>query len=216
MSVSIIIPTFNHRRQLERCLKSIRKQTYQDREIIVVDDGSTDDTSAWLKDQTDVRSIRQSHRGAAAARNAGAKLAPGDYLFFCDADVRLRRTAIADMVRVLEAQPNAAFTYPSFIWGWRWFRAQPFDQARLRQHNYISTMALVRTKVFPGFDESLERYQDWDLWLRLVADGHVGVPLPKTLFRVSRHKNEISHQAETQAEALSRIRQKHHLPKVDL
>jgi glycosyltransferase involved in cell wall biosynthesis len=86
--VSVVIPTYNSRRLLESALAGVWAQTFQDFEVIVVDDGSTDATQAWLAGQRDprLRVVAQSNQGAAAARNAGARAARGEYLAFLDAD----------------------------------------------------------------------------------------------------------------------------------
>lgn len=218
MNVSVIIPTYNHYHDLKSCLASVKKQSLKDIEIIVVDDGSTDETAAFVAHEQGIRVVTlpqdggtRSKRRAAAARNAGAAVAHGEYLFFCDADVRLRPKALTAFTEALDSHPEASFAYCSFIWGWRWFRAVPFDPERLKKLNYISTMSMIRRAAFPGFDDTLDRYQDWDLWLRVVASGRRGIPLSQTLFRVTRHPDEISYKSETQGEALAKLKAKHHL-----
>lgn len=211
MKVSVIIPSYNHRQFLVRCLRSLADQTFTDFETIVVDDGSTDDTDAFLAAQPGLISIRQPRRGGAAARNAGAARAQGELLFFCDADVVLKKEALAQFVQVLDHHREVDFVYCSFRWGWRTFRALPFDPARLRTMNYISTMSMLRRSIFPGFDESLKRFQDWDLWLRVVKTGGRGWPIKQTLFHVARHAGEISHRREDEAQSRAVIKRKHGL-----
>ncbi|MEP7199684.1 MAG: glycosyltransferase [Chloroflexota bacterium] len=86
--ISVIVPTFNRVAALARCLDALRAQTLPraQYELIVVDDGSMDGTSDWLGQQGDVCVVRTAHRGAAAARNAGARAALGDALAFTDDD----------------------------------------------------------------------------------------------------------------------------------
>jgi len=83
---SIVIPTYNSSRVLRRCLEAIKRFEYPEFEIIVVDDGSTDDTDSMIKDYPDVKYIRQTNQGPAAARNKGAEAASGELIFFTDAD----------------------------------------------------------------------------------------------------------------------------------
>jgi glycosyltransferase involved in cell wall biosynthesis len=84
---SVILPTYNRRRELERCLKSIKSQTFQDFEIIVVDDGSSDDTDEFIDAyHPDVRYFHQQNRGVARARNLGMEKAEGNYFAFIDSD----------------------------------------------------------------------------------------------------------------------------------
>ena len=84
--ITVIIPTFNRISLLKETVDSVRNQSFRDFEIIVVNDGSTDGTGEWLRDQTDLRVIEQSNLGIATARNNGAAAAKGDWLAFLDHD----------------------------------------------------------------------------------------------------------------------------------
>ena len=87
MLFSVVIPTYNRLALLQRTLASVRRQSYADFEVIVVDDGSTDATREWLASQGgDLRVLEQSNRGPGAARNLGAREAGGDYVAFLDSD----------------------------------------------------------------------------------------------------------------------------------
>ncbi|NOQ77328.1 MAG: glycosyltransferase, partial [Methylococcaceae bacterium] len=87
VSVSIIIPTFNRSALLERALESVNKQTVSDYEIIVVDDGSTDNTAEMIQTKfPEVQYVLQPNRGVSSARNKGLKLAKGQWLAFLDSD----------------------------------------------------------------------------------------------------------------------------------
>lgn len=184
--VSIIIPAYNAERTLERCLQSVVAQTHQPLEIIVVNDGSTDDTAAILtKWQGKIKIIQQANGGAPAARNAGWRASTGEYLLFCDADVTLSSQAIERMLSALESDPKASYAYSSFKFGWKTFTLWPFDGSKLRQMPYIHTTSLIRREAFTGFDESLQRFQDWDLWLTLLGQDCQGVWVPEILFTVS-------------------------------
>lgn len=181
--VSICIPAYNTAATLGACLQTLLGQTYQNLEWIVVDDGSTDATPAIATRDPRVRLIRGQHRGAAAARNVAAKHATGDFLYFSDADCRHEPDAIRTLVRALQRHPEADFAYSSFRLGWKTFRLQPFDPWALRERNFISTRALIRRSVFPGFDESLKRLQDWDLWLTISEQGRRGVWVDRVLYQ---------------------------------
>src|SRR5262249_534017 len=87
MLFSIVIPTYNRMRFLPSALKSVWRQKFQDFEVIVVDDGSTDETPIYLSSlDRKVRYIRQANRGPGAARNVGTQAATGDYVAFLDSD----------------------------------------------------------------------------------------------------------------------------------
>lgn len=191
--ISVVIPAYNHARELRHCLESLRKQTFLDFEIIVVDDGSTDETPRVLEAQKDsVRAITIPHSGANKARNIGAKESSGQYLLFCDADVRLKPVMLQEMLAALTAHHEASFAYSSFRFGWKLFRLFPYNPERLRRENYIHTTSLIRREHFPGFDENIHRLQDWDLWLTMLQQGRHGVWIPKVLFSVKPRRFGIS------------------------
>ncbi len=183
--IVVIIPTWNDRELLHRCFVSLAAQTFKDFEVIVVDDGSEPAIELrGTSDEVRVRLVRQEHAGAPAARNRGARETQSEFLLFCDADVELQPYALERMARTLDAHLEASYAYSAFRFGWKKFSSFPFDAARLRRMPYIHTTALIRRAHFPGFDESLKRFQDWDLWLTMLEAGHVGTYIPETLFTV--------------------------------
>ncbi len=191
--ISIIIPAYQHAREIELCLNGILAQSFRDYEIIVVNDGSTDDTVERLKPFMDrITLINQENRGGNAARNRGFREARGRYLLFCDADIIMRPDCLERMLAALRDLPEASYAYSSFRFGWKAFKLWPFDAAKLRQMNYVHTTSLIRREHFPGFDEKVRRLQDWDLWLTMLEQGHVGVWIPEYLFRCLPHKGGIS------------------------
>lgn len=113
--ISIIIPTYNHATGIERALASIAEQGDSEAEVVVVDDGSTDDTAQRLaRLRQDYASplivLHQPNRGPSAARNAGVRVATGDYLYFLDADDRLLPGALA-LFRSAIARNKADFLF---------------------------------------------------------------------------------------------------------
>jgi len=182
-SVSVIIPCYQAEKTLENTLNDIFNQTYRNIEIIAVNDGSTDNTIKILaRHQNRVRVVSQNNKGASAARNRGFKESKGDCILFCDADVNLKKNMIEKMIQTLNQNPNKAYCYSNFKFGIHTFDLFPFDPDRLRKENYISTMSLIRRECFIGFDESLKRFQDWDLWKRMLDKGYEGVWYPERLF----------------------------------
>src|SRR5512145_2536109 len=112
---SIIIPTYNQARFLPEAIESAIAQTYPAVEIIVVDDGSTDETPALLKSYTNqVTTIRQENYGLAAARNAGWRAAYGDYLLFLDSDDRILPDKVERHIERLNANPHWALDYSAW------------------------------------------------------------------------------------------------------
>jgi phosphatidylinositol alpha-1,6-mannosyltransferase len=184
--VSVVVPTFQHATTISRCLDSILNQTYRNLEIIVVNDGSTDNTEQVLEAYADrVKIIHQENRGANSARNRGWRDATGEFIIFCDADVRMRPEMIEELLVALAQHPEASYAYSAFRFGWKRFRGIEFSAERLRERNFIHTSSLIRRADFPGFDESIHRLQDWDVWLTMLTAGKTGVLVPVELFHVA-------------------------------
>jgi glycosyltransferase involved in cell wall biosynthesis len=192
--ISIIIPTYNRADQLSCCLGSILVQTFNNFEVVAVNDGSTDKTLDVLKDFKnkfkengfELKIIDQENKGAPNARNHGFQAAKGDYVLFCDSDTVLEKNCLWEMVNTLQNNPEASYVYSSFYWGKKLFKLQAFDGKKLRQMPYINTVSLIRTEHFPntGWDENLKKFQDWDLWLTMMEEEHRGIWLDKILFRI--------------------------------
>ncbi|MBI4262149.1 glycosyltransferase family 2 protein [Candidatus Uhrbacteria bacterium] len=189
--ISIVIPTYNHREALPRCLASIAAQTFQDFEVIIVDDGSTDGTAEAVRNfQFPIPNSQflrfEKNRGAPAARNTGLRAAKGEYILFCDADVVMRPDMLKRMMQALREHPDASYAYCSFKFGWKTFTLFPFDANRLRRMPYIHSTSLIRRTHIPknGWDESLIKLQDWDFFLTVLEEGHGGIWIPEVLFTV--------------------------------
>jgi glycosyltransferase involved in cell wall biosynthesis len=109
--VSVVIPCYNQAHFLKEAIESVLKQSYPHYEIVVVDDGSSDETSEVAGSYERVRLIRQENRGLAEARNTGIKHSEGDYLVFLDADDRLLPDALAVGVESFDSHPECAFVF---------------------------------------------------------------------------------------------------------
>lgn len=188
--ISIIIPVYNQAKKLAKCLDSIVEQTYKDYEVIVVNDGSQENIGLIIDKFTPVwgdklKYLRQNNQGAPVARNNGAKEAKGNFLLFCDADVVMQPNMLKTMLKTLKNNEGASYAYSSFKFGPKIFKLWPFDGAKLKQMPYITTTSLIKTKDFPGFDENLKKFQDWDLWLTMLEQGKVGTWIDEVLFSVA-------------------------------
>ena len=189
--VAIVIPVYDHADALGRTLEALRQQTFKDIEIVIVDDASHDRPDKVVKRFTDlpIRFITWSeNRGAPAARNEGARLTSAPYLVFLDADASLTPGAVARMATALGSRADVDFVYSDFYWGSKAFRGRTFDPAALRQGNYIHTSSMLRRSAFPGFDESIKRFQDWDLWLTMTEKGSKGLWIDEFLFTIEPRK----------------------------
>jgi len=193
--ISIIIPVYNQTKKLEQCLVSLSKQTYKNLEIIIVDDGSKEKVECRLPadagrgqemPNAKCKIIRQENKGAPAARNRGYEESQGEYILFCDADVILEPTALEIMLDTLINNPEASYAYSNFLWGRKLFRLKQFSDKEMQSVPCINTMSLIRREHLSGqgWDESIRKLQDWDLWLTMLEQGHVGIWIDKILFRV--------------------------------
>ncbi len=182
-SVSVIIPCYNHARFLGEAVESVSHQTYRHFEIIVVDDGSTDESAQIAAQYDGLRYVRQMNQGLAAARNTGLRESKGEYLVFLDADDRLRPEALEIGVHYLKTHPECGFVFGRFIniaadgspigdspapW---WPDDEPY--ATLLRRNSIAMHATVMysrdaIESSGGFNPSLKACEDYDLYLRLV------------------------------------------------
>jgi glycosyltransferase involved in cell wall biosynthesis len=143
--------------------ESLLMQTFQDFDVTVV----------------------QSEANACVNRNKGAALTRSELLLFLDADIVLHPTYMEELIRALDENPHAAYAYCRYarqglLTGYEGGGA--FDAQELREHNYISTMSIVRRADFPGWDEELERLQDWALWLKMLNKGLEGTDVDEVLF----------------------------------
>lgn len=185
--VSVIIPTYNYARFIGEAIESVLAQSYRDCEIVVVDDGSTDDTKDVVSRFPQVRYIYQANKGIAAARNAGLHSSQGSYLVFLDADDRLVSHCLETGINSLEDNPKCAFV--SGQWELIAGDGKPLAQVPglfvTKDHyraflnfNYIGTAGQVmfRRSVFDevkGFDSSALGCDDIELYLRIARNHSV-------------------------------------------
>lgn len=180
--VSIVVPCFNPGPYVVQALASALEQSYSPVEVIVVDDGSTEDVKGWIPDRPSVRYLRQPNLGVSAARNRGAGESRGDFLVFLDADDRLLPDAVRDGLQELSSNAEAAFAaglcYPIGPAGEPLaFRQQP----EVRRHPYVEMLeqnfiwmpaqVIYRRAAFEasgGFDTRLNACADYDLYLRIA------------------------------------------------
>jgi hypothetical protein len=183
VTVSIVIPVYNHERFLAEAIESALNQSWPDCEVVVIDDGSTDGSAAIIGHYPRVRGIRQVNRGLAAARNAGLAASRGDVVLFLDADDRLWPEAAELGVRMLEARPEAMMVFgqcrlvdegglplPTNLPTMHGDARNLYDE--LLRDNFIWTPGMVafRRTAFEavgGFDESVSPAADYDIYLRI-------------------------------------------------
>jgi glycosyltransferase involved in cell wall biosynthesis len=218
-SVSVIIPAFNAETFLEETLDSVLSQTFDDYEIIVVDDGSTDRTPEVLKRyDTSIHSIRTVNRGPSHARNTGIRAAGGCYVAFLDADDLWTPDKLALQIDFLEARPHIDLVFADML---------KFNRDRIVMPSYFqslknpairrkimtegeclsdATSLLMQCNVIPTgtvvlrrtalrhsglFDENISNVEDLDLWIRLSFTSQIAC-LPDVLKKKREHDTNIS------------------------
>lgn len=219
--ISIVVLCHNYGRYLAEAIDSALAQHYPATEVIVVDDGSTDDSLEVASRYGDrVRVLTQENQGLARTCNRGAREATGELFVFLSADDRLEPTYVSELSAALGRQPEASFAYCSA----RLFGAEsgvmpsrPFSAFSLiRGRNYINGSALTRRADYldaGGYPEDLGEgaFDDWDFWLTMLERGHRGTYFSEPLLHWRRHargsRNPVSRGvAETEA---ARVRRRH-------
>lgn len=192
--VSVIIPCFNLGQYLDEAVESVLSQTYQDFEILIVDDGSTDPETqqiltSYRRPKTTV--FRTANQKLAGARNFLIDRAQGEYLCALDADDKLHPRFLDETVARIEQEPSLTFVSTHLqMFGEEdriWPSEARCDLPMLLYDDTIITPALVRRAAVVavgGYDRQMPHQgdEDWDLWIRLVEAGHRGVILPDVLF----------------------------------
>ncbi len=201
--VSVIIPCYNHGKYLIESVESVFSQTYKNFEIIIVDDGSVDDTRSVAKSLEGVQYIYQRNQGLSAARNTGIKNSKGSYLVFLDADDWLLPDALLTNINLLEQNKMAAFvsgahkkvTDTKEVLEDVSIEVTKDHYLHLLQGNYIGMHATVMYQkwVFEKslFDTSLKACEDYDLYLKIARRYPVvHHTKPIALYRI--HQNNMS------------------------
>ncbi|MBU0759562.1 MAG: glycosyltransferase family 2 protein [Candidatus Omnitrophica bacterium] len=196
--ISVIIPTFNRERFLKKAIGSVLSQTYQDVELVIVDDGSTDRTKeialSYCVERTAscenarrvthnaVRYIYQSNKGPAAARNTGIKNSTKPFIAFLDSDDWWDADKLAVQLDAMLDEPDYTVSHTDETW-YRGERLLNQKKKHKKQHGYIfdkclslcavsmSTVMIKRGLFYDigFFDESLPCCEDYDFWLRASA-----------------------------------------------
>ena len=218
--VSVIIPTYNYAHFIAQAIESVLAQTYQNFEILVIDDGSTDATRETVARFAQVQYQFQANQGIAPARNAGLLASRGQLLVFLDADDRLLPEALATGVDSLNANPDCAFV--SGHWelvstDGKSLPSPPIvcvtkDHYRaFLDYNYIGTVGQVMFRrsileLLDGFDPSVPGCDDIELYLR-IARTHRVLCHDKIVVQHRRHGSNTSSKREMMLRSTLRVYQ---------
>ncbi len=203
--ISVVVPTFDRAGPLQRALESIRCQTLQPLEVIVVDDGSMDGTRSLVcGSYPEYRYLHQENRGVSSARNLGIRAASGDWIALLDSDDQWLPGRLAAQVALLQREP-ALLCHTDEIWIRNGRRVNPMKKHR-KQGGWIFRHCLPRCVISPSavlmhrslldevglFDESLPACEDYDLWLRVCARHPIAfIPQPQ-IRKYGGHPDQLS------------------------
>jgi len=218
--VSVVIPAYNVAWCVGKALDSVFAQRFRDVEIIVVNDGSTDDTGRVLADYGGtIRVIEQDNRGMSAARNAAIRAARGRYVAFLDADDWWLPDKLGSQVELMEARPELGFTSTAArvenpqgeilnLWHCRHTGTQVLETLFAENAAIAGgcSAVMVRRSLLDRtglFDETLRGFEDPDLWMRLAAaSGYACIPEP--LVVILRRECSVSRNLDAMRESALR------------
>jgi len=216
--VSVVIPCYKQAHFLPEALESVLSQTYRDIEIIVVDDGSPDNTAEVVARYPAVQCVRQQNRGLAEARNAGFRASSGEYLLFLDADDRMTPNAVEAHLSCFAKHPEAGFVVGdidhialngSYVGSPRWpiLEANHYEEL-LKVNHVANTIAVMfRRSVIEragGFKPSCSPAEDYEILLhaaRLYPSAHHGT----VVAQYRRHSTSLSRKGAIMLRATHRV-----------
>lgn len=206
--VSIIIPTYNRAHLVVRAIQSVLKQTYQNFELIVVDDGSSDDTAVHLKSFIENKSIhfyQKENAGVASARNFGVTKARGQWLAFLDSDDEWLPHKLQEQINFLMCNHHLKIVYGEETWIRNGVRVNQkkhhkksggriFEKC-LEQCLIAPSSVLLERQLFDelnGFDERFVVCEDYDLWIKISSRHEIGFIERPLIVKYGGHDDQLS------------------------
>lgn len=206
--VSIIIPTFNRSTVVLRAINSVLKQTYKNFELIVVDDGSTDDTELQLQTliaNNSIQYYKKTNAGVASARNFGVSKARGQWFAFLDSDDEWLPHKLQEQMTYLKDKTHLSIVYGEEIWMRNGVRVnqkkihQKFGgwifEKCIEQCFIAPSSVLIAKKLFEemkGFDENFVVCEDYDLWLKISSSYEIGLIEQPLIIKYGGHDDQLS------------------------
>ena len=188
MNISVIIPTYNRMKYIERAVRSVLNQTYEVDEIIIVDDHSVDDTASVVSSIHDDRIkyfYLDKNVGAGQARNYGVSVAAGEWIAFHDSDDVWREYKIEKQVKYISSHNDVEFVYSSYQGGeqitplkfnMKHYEGKMLD-VLLDRNTVGAPTILMKRELFDavgGFDKNMDALEDWDLALKIAIENKIG------------------------------------------
>lgn len=195
---SIIVMSHNYGRFLKQSIQSVLNQSVFPKEILVINDASEDETEDVAKSFGEkIKYFKVDFRNAQKTRNFGLEKSTGEYILYLDADDYLQYDCLELMEREMKKDCGVDLVYSGRFHRGRkgllrsigvanYWEPQDFCYKDLMKNNYISITSLIRKEKFCGFDEDIERFQDWEAWLSFLKNGKA-VKIAKGLFTVRFH-----------------------------
>ncbi|MCH7818603.1 MAG: glycosyltransferase [Candidatus Marinimicrobia bacterium] len=206
--VTVYITNRNYGKYLRESIKSVLDQTLQDFELLIIDDGSVDESKEILKDYEDLQDvfvIYQQNKGLNSTANVALKLARGKYIIRLDADDYFDKNALEVMTSYLEKDKKLSLIFPDYYL---------VDESgnilsHMQRHNFDNTLSLkdrpahgactlIRRKILSslgGYDESFSMQDGYDLWLGIIKD-HLVTNVNLPLFYYRQHEKSLSKNEE--------------------
>jgi glycosyltransferase involved in cell wall biosynthesis len=202
--VSIVIPCYNQAEFLPEAVESVLKQVYRDYEIVIVNDGSTDNTKEVARDivmynpHVKIKVLEQDNQGLSAARNNGIRDSAGEYILPLDADDLIRPDMLEKMTTLLDSDPSVAIAYCDVIhFGMVEERivAAEYNFTKLIHGNQLNYCSLFRRKAWEtvgGYKPLMKwGYEDWEFWISCGEKGFFAKRIPKFLFMYRTRYNSM-------------------------
>jgi len=206
--IDIILPTFNRSQLIERAINSVLAQSHQGFNLYVVNDGSTDETEFILQkyaQQSQVHILKQENRGVSAARNFCIRSSHAEWIAFLDSDDEWLPQKLEKQLAFIKLNPACRFVHSNEIWirhGQRVNAPKRFDKS----NNEIFKRSLETCLISPStvmmkrelcenlglFDESFEICEDYDLWLKVLAQEEVGFISDELIKKHGGHEDQLS------------------------
>ena len=207
LDVSVIIPVFNRSELLKRALDSVFSQSLAPRQVIVVDDGSTDDTIELLrsKNSSTVSVISQENAGVSRARNVGISASSHEWIAFLDSDDEWHSRKLEKQVDFLTQNPEYQICHSDEIWIRKGIRVNP-KRYHAKSGGWIFSKCLPLCAISPSavivnrtvfsdvglFDEELPVCEDYDMWLRVTSKYPVGFVDEHLVIKYGGHEDQLS------------------------
>ena len=203
--ISVIVTNYNYGRYLYECVMSIRKQSFQDFELIIVDDASKDGSASLVPQLADKSVMFSKNQGTTAASNAGVKIATGEFCVLVNADDRISPDFLKNTLAGFDSDPKLAVVYTDF---WHFGKGldgkeinngivfPTWDLDTLKKFNFILCSALFKKSVFEEVGGFLVDFgmEDYDLWLRMGLAGYTGKKVEGYLYEYRAHESNRTHE----------------------